>query len=60
MLGALVLAVGVTLLVAGRMVDVAGAPDPVVSAREAAPPDAGALAQDVTVYIAPNEQLIGG
>lgn len=46
-LGALVLAVGVTLLVAGRMVDVAGAPDPVVSAREAAPPDAGALAQEL-------------
>ena len=46
-LGALVLAVGVTLLVAGRMVDVAGAPDPVVSAREAAPQDAGALAQEL-------------
>lgn len=44
-LGALVLAVGVTLLVAGRMVDVAGAPG--VSAAEAAPSDIGELAEDL-------------
>lgn len=43
-LGALVLAVGVSLLVAGRMVDVAGAPAPAVSASEAVPQEADGLA----------------